>query len=99
MQPLPDDILVFMAFRRGQEIKWTRRPLVVHKGEYVLTFCGKTVLARCGNLIAGRPCNPVKTCRQVFWKLLLRRRRNHRLQIIRLQATWQANQLKHPRKE
>src|SRR5215471_17799615 len=39
MQPLPDDILVFMAFRRGQEIKWTRRPLLIHKGEYVLTFC------------------------------------------------------------
>ena len=58
MQPLPDDILVFMAFRRGQEIKWTRRPLVVHKGEYVLTFCGKTVLARCGNLISWTPMQP-----------------------------------------
>jgi len=58
IQPLPDDILVFMAFRRGQEIKWTRRPLLVHKGEYVLTFCGKTVLARCGNLISWTPMQP-----------------------------------------
>jgi PDZ domain len=58
MQPLPDDILVFMAFRRGQEIKWTRKPLVIHKGEYVLTFCGKTVLARCGNLISWTPMQP-----------------------------------------
>jgi PDZ domain len=57
-QPLPDDILVFIAFRRGQEIKWTRRPLVVHKDEYVLTFCGKTVLARCGNLISWSPMQP-----------------------------------------
>jgi PDZ domain len=57
-QQLPDDILVFMAFRRGQEIKWTRRPLLVHKGEYVLTFCGKTVLARCGNLISWTPMQP-----------------------------------------
>jgi hypothetical protein len=57
-QPLPDDILVFIAFRRGQEIKWTRRPLLVHKGEYVLTFCGKTVLARCGNLISWTPMQP-----------------------------------------
>jgi hypothetical protein len=58
MQALPDDILVFMAFRRGQEIKWTRRPLLVHKGEWVLTFCGKTVLARCGNLISWTPMQP-----------------------------------------
>jgi hypothetical protein len=58
IQPLPDDILVFMAFRRGQEIKWTRGPLLVHKGEYVLTFCGKTVLARCGNLISWTPMQP-----------------------------------------
>ena len=58
IQPLPDDILVFIAFRRGQEIKWTRRPLLVHKGEYVLTFCGKTVLARCGNLISWTPVQP-----------------------------------------
>lgn len=58
IQPLPDDILVFIAFRRGQEIKWARRPLLVHKGEYVLTFCGKTVLARCGNLISWTPMQP-----------------------------------------
>ena len=58
IQPLPDDILVFMAFRRGQEIKWARRPLLIHKGEYVLTFCGKTVLARCGNLISWTPMQP-----------------------------------------
>jgi PDZ domain len=57
-QQLPDDILVFVAFRRSQEIKWTRRPLLVHKGEYVLTFCGKTVLARCGNLISWTPMQP-----------------------------------------
>ena len=57
-QPLPDDILAFIAFRRGQEIKWTRRPLLVHKGEFVLTFCGKTVLARCGNLISWTPMQP-----------------------------------------
>jgi hypothetical protein len=58
IQPLPNDILVFIAFRRGQEIKWARRPLLVHKGEYVLTYCGKTVLARCGNLISWSPMEP-----------------------------------------
>ena len=57
-QQLPDDIVVFMAFRRGQEIKWTRRPLLVHQGEYILTYCGNTVLARCGNLISWTPMQP-----------------------------------------
>lgn len=58
MQQLPSDILVFATFRRGQDIKWTRRQMLVHKGEYVLTLCGKTVLARCGNLISWVPMQP-----------------------------------------
>src|SRR4029077_4515971 len=58
MKPLAEDILVFSTFRRGNEIKWARKPLLVHKGEYVLTFCGKTVLARCANLISWTPMQP-----------------------------------------
>jgi hypothetical protein len=58
MKPLTEDILVFSTFRRGNEIKWARNPLLVHKGEYVLTFCGKTVLARCANLISWTPMQP-----------------------------------------
>jgi len=58
MRPLPDDILVFVTFRRGNEIHWTRRPMLIHAGEYVLTLCGKTVLARCGNLISWSPMQP-----------------------------------------
>ncbi len=58
MKPLADDILVFSTFRRGNQIKWARKPLLVHKGEYVLTFCGKTVLARCANLISWTPMQP-----------------------------------------
>jgi len=52
MKAIPEDVRVFTAFRRGNQIKWAQRPLLVHKGEYVLTYCGKTVLARCGNLIS-----------------------------------------------
>ena len=63
LQPLPEDIMVFIAFRRGEEIKWARRPLLVHKGEYVLTFCGKTVLARCGNMISWSPMQPSEDVR------------------------------------
>ena len=55
---LTQDALVFTSFRRNNQIKWAKRPLLVHKGEYVLTFCGKTVLARCGNLISMAAMQP-----------------------------------------
>jgi hypothetical protein len=58
MHPLPADVLVFTAFRRGNDIKWAKRPLLVRKGEYVMTFCGKTVLARCGNLVSMAAMQP-----------------------------------------
>jgi hypothetical protein len=52
LHPLAQDAVVFTAFRRDNQIKWAKKPLLVHQGEYVLTYCGKTVLARCGNLIS-----------------------------------------------
>jgi len=55
---LTQNALVFTAFRRDNQIKWAKRPLLVHKGEYVLTFCSKTVLARCGNLISMAAMQP-----------------------------------------
>jgi hypothetical protein len=58
MHPLSEDVRVFTAFRRGNQIRWAQRPLLVHKGEYVMTFCGKTVLARCGNLISMAAMEP-----------------------------------------
>jgi hypothetical protein len=58
MHPLAADVLVFSAFRRGDVIKWAKRPLLVHKGEYVMTYCGKTVLARCGNLVSMAAMQP-----------------------------------------
>jgi hypothetical protein len=58
MNSLPEDVRVFTAFRRGNQIKWAQRPLLVRKGEYVLTYCGKTVLARCGNLISMAAMQP-----------------------------------------
>jgi hypothetical protein len=58
MHPLSSDVLVFTAFRRGTQIKWATRPLLVRKGEYVMTYCGKTVLARCGNLISMAAMQP-----------------------------------------
>ena len=58
MYALPEDITAFSTFRKGDKIKWSQKPLLVKKGEYVLTFCGKTVLARCGNLISFAPMQP-----------------------------------------
>jgi len=58
MHPLAEDIIVFSTFRKGAQIKWASKPLRVRKGEYVMTFCGKTVLARCGNLISMAAMQP-----------------------------------------
>jgi hypothetical protein len=58
MRAIPEDVRVFTAFRRGNQVKWAQRPLLVRKGEYVLTYCGKTVLARCGNLISMAAMQP-----------------------------------------
>jgi hypothetical protein len=58
MHALPEDITAFSTFRKGDKIAWAQKPLLIKKGEYVITFCGKTVLARCGNLISVSPMQP-----------------------------------------
>jgi hypothetical protein len=58
MHALPEDITAFSTFRKGNQIKWAQKPLLIKKGEYVMTFCGKTVLARCGNLLSVSPMTP-----------------------------------------
>jgi hypothetical protein len=58
MHPLSEDVMVFTTFRRNNQIKWARKPLLVRKGEYVMTYCGKTILARCGNLVSVSPMEP-----------------------------------------
>ena len=58
MHALSENLAAFTTFRKGDKIKWAQRPLVIKKGEYVMTFCGKSVLARCGNLISVAPMQP-----------------------------------------
>jgi hypothetical protein len=58
MHALPEDITAFSTFRKGDKIAWAQKPLLIKRGEYVMTFCGKTVLARCGNLISVSPMQP-----------------------------------------
>jgi hypothetical protein len=58
MHALPENITAFSTFRKGNQIKWAKKPLLIKRGEFVMTFCGKTVLARCGNLIGFAPMSP-----------------------------------------
>jgi hypothetical protein len=58
MHALPENITAFSTFRKGDKILWSRKPLLIKQGEYVMTFCGKSVLARCGNLISVVPMTP-----------------------------------------
>jgi hypothetical protein len=58
MHPLAEDVMVFSTFRKNNHIKWSQKPLLVRKGEYVMTFCGKTILARCGNLVSMAAMQP-----------------------------------------
>src|ERR1700730_2436534 len=58
MHALPEDITAFTTFRKGDKIAWAQKPLLIKRSEYVMTFCGKTVLARCGNLISVSPMQP-----------------------------------------
>ncbi len=58
MYALPENITAFSTFRKDDKIKWAKKPLLLKKGEYVMTFCGKAVLARCGNLISVSPMQP-----------------------------------------
>ena len=54
----PADITVFTTFRRGNTIKWNRKPIVVKKGERLIVGCGRTLLARCANQVLFTPQTP-----------------------------------------
>jgi hypothetical protein len=52
------DTGVFMEFRRGNIIHWTKNRVVVPAGTLAFTDGRFTVLARCGNLISWAPSEP-----------------------------------------
>lgn len=49
---------VFVAFRRGDKILWTRRQVTIAEGTYAITDGHQTILMRCGNLISYSPQFP-----------------------------------------
>ena len=49
------DIDVYMSFRVGDDIRWTKKKVHVKKGEEAVTDGTYTILLRCGNMIAWTP--------------------------------------------
>jgi hypothetical protein len=51
---------VYLSYRKGDQIYWTRRPVGIPEGEILLTDGFSYVRARCGNRIAETPGEPVE---------------------------------------
>jgi hypothetical protein len=50
---------VHVSYRIGDQVYWTRRQVLLHAGESVLTDGVSEVRARCGNLVSPAPRAPV----------------------------------------
>src|SRR5262249_41011193 len=55
---LASDITVFMTFRKGDRILWSRHGILVHKGERLITDGTRSFLVRCANEIQFTPQTP-----------------------------------------
>lgn len=56
---LQSDSFLYMTFRKGEQVKWIRKPVLVHAGEKIYTdMAGHSYLARCGNQIMMNPQEP-----------------------------------------
>ena len=49
---------VYMSYRKGDRIYWTRRPVTLPAGEMVVTDGRASIRARCGNCISETPMSP-----------------------------------------
>jgi hypothetical protein len=49
---------VYMSYRVGDQVYWTKRPLPLHPGEKTLTDGAVEIRARCGNCISEVPMGP-----------------------------------------
>jgi hypothetical protein len=55
---LPQDRIVYMSYRVGNDIFWTKKAVRLQKGETILTDGVNSIRARCGNCIAYAPMTP-----------------------------------------
>ena len=54
----PKDRPVFMSYRLGDKIRWTRRTVLVKEGAEAITDGVMVILTRCGNLVSFVPVEP-----------------------------------------
>jgi hypothetical protein len=58
VETMPSDRDVYMSYRIGQDIFWTKRKVRLPEGETILTDGVHRIRARCGNCIAFAPMEP-----------------------------------------
>lgn len=51
----PEDFTTFVSFRRGNDIRWSKNPILIKHGTAYCTDGARTFLMRCGNLIRMSP--------------------------------------------
>lgn len=51
--------LVFVSYRLGNEVFWTKRPLKISRGETLITDGKNEARTRCGNRLSATPAGPV----------------------------------------
>ena len=57
-EKLEADQLVYMSYRIGDEIYWTRHPVRLRQGEMILSDGVNRIRARCGNCLSLQPMQP-----------------------------------------
>jgi hypothetical protein len=55
---VPSSRSVFLSYRKGSEIFWTKRSFTLIKGEKLITDGNRTLRARCGNDVSDIPAEP-----------------------------------------
>ena len=58
VETLPKDLAVYMSYRIGDEVFWTKRKVRLRQGETILTDGAHHIRTRCGNCIAFSPMGP-----------------------------------------
>jgi hypothetical protein len=58
LEILPEDRIVHMSYRVGDDVFWTKQKVRLRQGETILTDGVHSIRARCGNCIAFAPTEP-----------------------------------------
>lgn len=59
-QAVASDRMLYASYRVGGLIYWTKQPVLVHRGETVLTDGSNWVRSRCGNRLSSTPREPTR---------------------------------------